>query len=143
MEGIRGTTWQIYRVLITLLVAACVVQIFLAGRGVFGIRPGAGDLGDQSSLDAHRTFAAVIELGAVLVFVCALILWNKRLIGLTLVLVLLAAVFQYATADDNHPWVGGFHPVGGVAIFVISAYLAHSVWAGADKAPPAAAGRVT
>ena len=140
MAGVRSVAFQIYRVLIAGIAAACVVQLFLAGRGVFGIR-GAAELGDQNSLDAHRALGNIIAIGTVLAFLLALLMWNKRLIAWTFVLALLGEPVQHATATDEHPWVGGLHPVSGVAILGISAYLAHSAWAGRDKtaSAPAAA----
>jgi hypothetical protein len=134
MEGIRNGSYQLYRVLIALIAIACVVQIFLAGRGVFGIH-GAASLDDQKSLDAHRALGNVISVVAVITFLLALLLWNKRLILWTLVLAVLAAIVQHATALPKHPWVSGIHPVSGVAILGIAAWLAHNAWAG--KAPGA------
>jgi hypothetical protein len=133
VEGVRNVFFQIYRVLISLIAVACVVQIFLAGRGVFGIH-GAASLDDQSSLDAHRNLGEIIGLGAILVFVCALVIWkDKRLILWTFVLALLTEIVQHATATPAHPWVAGLHPVSGVAILGISFWLAHSAWAAKTK----------
>jgi Mn2+/Fe2+ NRAMP family transporter len=97
----RNIAWQIYRVLIAVTAAACVVQIFLAGRGVFGIH-GSTKLDDQKSLDAHRVFGEIIGIGTLVVFVLALIMCNKRLIIWTFVLALLAEVVQHATATPSH-----------------------------------------
>jgi hypothetical protein len=128
MDGVRRGAYQVYRVLIALIAAACVVQIFLAGRGVFGIH-GTASLDDQKSLNAHRDLGELIGIGTVVVFLLALAMWNKRLIIWTFVLALLAEIVQHATALPKHPWVAGLHPVSGVAILGISAYLAHAAWA--------------
>jgi hypothetical protein len=134
VTSIRRVAWQIYRVLIALIAVACVVQIFLAGRGVFGIR-GATKLDDQTSLDAHRDLGEIIGIAAVLAFLLALLLWNRRLMLWTFVLAFLAEIVQHATALPKHPWVSGLHPVSGVAILGISAWLAHSAWARKDADP--------
>ena len=128
MDGVRRGAFQVYRVLIALIAAACVVQIFLAGRGVFGIH-GTASLDNQKSLNAHRDLGEIIGLATVIVFLLALLIWNRRLIIWTFVLALLAEIVQHATALPKHPWVAGFHPVSGVAILGISFYLAHSAWA--------------
>ncbi len=128
MDGVRRGAYQVYRVLIALIAVACVVQIFLAGRGVFGIH-GTASLDDQKSLNAHRDLGEIIGIGTIVVFLLALLIWDKRLIVWTFVLALLAEIVQHATALPKHPWVAGFHPVSGVAILGISAYLAHSAWA--------------
>ncbi|HEX4521152.1 MAG TPA: DUF6220 domain-containing protein [Gaiellaceae bacterium] len=133
MEGVRKVAYQVYRVLIAFVAVACVVQIFLAGRGVFGIH-GSASLDDQKSLDLHRNFGEVIALVTVLTFLLALLMWDKRLILWTFVLAFLAEVIQHATALPKHPWISGFHPVGGVAVLGLSAWLAHSAWAGKGKA---------
>ena len=129
MAAARRIAFQLYRVLIALIAIACVVQIFLAGRGVFGIH-GSASLDDQSSLNAHRDLGEIIGIGAIIVLILALIMWDKRLILWTFVLALLAEFVQHATALPKHPWVSGLHPVSGVAILGISAWLAHSAWAG-------------
>ena len=129
MAAARRIAWQIYRVVIALIAIACVVQIFLAGRGVFGIH-GSASLDDQSSLNAHRDLGEIIGIAAIVVLILALIMWDKRLILWTFILALLAEIVQHATALPKHPWVSGLHPVSGVAILGISAWLAHSAWAG-------------
>lgn len=133
MEGVRDVAYQIYRVLIALVAIACVVQIFLAGRGVFGIH-GSASLDNQKSLDLHRDLGEVIGLVTVLTFLLALVMWNRRLILWTFVLAFLAEVIQHATSQPKHPWISGFHPVGGVAVLGISGWLAHRAWAGKGKA---------
>ena len=132
MAAARRIAWQLYRVLIALIAIACVVQIFLAGRGVFGIH-GSASLDDQSSLNAHRDLGEIIGIAAIVVLILALIMWDKRLILWTFILALLAEIVQHATALPKHPWVSGLHPVSGVAILGISFWLAHSAWAAKTK----------
>ncbi len=134
----RGA-WMVYRWAIALFFAACVVQLFLAGRGVFGIR-GGGSLADQTSLDPHRALGNLIGILAALLFLLALATRQKRLIGWTLVLLVLAEPVQHATALPKHPWVAGLHPVSGVAILGISGWLAHAAWRGSRGDVPGAAG---
>ena len=136
MAAARRIAWQIYRVVIALIAIACVVQIFLAGRGVFGIH-GSASLDDQSSLNAHRDLGEIIGIGAIVVLILAVIMWDKRLILWTFILALLAEIVQHATALPKHPWVSGLHPVSGVAILGISASLAHRAWAGKQSSAPA------
>ena len=136
MAAARRIAWQAYRVLIALIAVACIVQIFLAGRGVFGIH-GSASLDDQSSLNAHRDLGEIIGIAAVVVLILAMIMWDKRLILWTFILALLAEFVQHATALPKHPWVSGLHPVSGVAILGISAWLAHSAWAGKRSSAPA------
>jgi hypothetical protein len=136
MAGVRRGAWTLYRVLIALFALACVVQIFLAGRGVFGIR-GSTKLDDQSSLDPHRALGSTLGLVAIVLLILVLIIWDKRLVAWTLLLAVLATAVQMATAVPKHPWIAGLHPVFGVAILGIAASLAHSAWRPSRAAPAA------
>jgi hypothetical protein len=133
----RGA-FQLWRGLVALIAAACVVQIFLAGRGAFGVH-GAAKLDDQKSFDPHRALGEIIGLLAVLALLAALAYWrDKRLIALTFLLALMAEVLQHLFALPHHPWVAGLHALDGVAILGLSAWLAHEAWRGARGAAHAA-----
>ena len=135
MNGVQRGAYQVYRVLVAGIAIACVVQIFLAGRGVFGVVPGK-KLDDQTSLDPHRTLGEIIGIAAVLCLICALIVWrDRRLIGLTFALALMAEVIQHASALPKHPWVAGLHAVDGVAVLGLSAWMAHTAWRGGGQVP--------
>jgi hypothetical protein len=134
----RGA-YQLWRGLVALVAAACVVQIFLAGRGAFGVH-GAAKLDDQKSFDPHRALGEIIGLLAVIALLAALVYWrDKRLIGLTFLLALMAEVLQHLFALPHHPWVAGLHALDGVAILGLSAWLAHEAWRGTGADRPAAA----
>lgn len=134
MSGLQKGAFQVWRVLVALIAAACVVQIFLAGRGAFGIH-GSAKLDDQKSFDPHRALGEIIGLLAVLAFLAALVAWrNKRLIGITFALAVMAEVLQHLFALPKHPWVAGLHALDGVAILALSAWLAHEAWRGSSAA---------
>jgi hypothetical protein len=126
-EAIGRRAWQLYRLLVTLIALACVAQVYLAGRGVFGIN-GDASLGDQSSLDPHRVLGNVIAVAALVAVVLAVVLWNLRLVLWTVVLAVLAVLVQRVTTSDDHPWLGGLHAVSGFAILGISGSLALRAW---------------
>jgi Mn2+/Fe2+ NRAMP family transporter len=137
VSGLRRGAYQVWRVLIALIAAACVVQIFLAGRGAFGIH-GAAKLDDQKSFDPHRALGEIIGLLAVLALLAALVAWrNKRLIWLSLALAIMAEVLQHLFALPKHPWVAGLHALDGVAILGLSAMLALRAWRGSASEPAA------
>jgi len=137
MAGLRPVAAVAFRFLATLIALACVVQIYLAGRGVFGIR-GATKLDDQKSLDPHRVLGEIIGVAAVLLFLLALVMWDRNLIRWTLLLAVLAELVQHATALPKHPWVSGLHAVSGVAIVAIAGSLTGSAWrAHRASRPPA------
>jgi hypothetical protein len=130
VSGVQRGGYQVWRVLVALIAAACVVQIFLAGRGAFGIH-GAVKLDDQKSFDPHRALGEIIGLLAVLAFLAALVAWrDKQLIWVTFVLAVMAEVLQHLFALPKHPWVAGLHALDGVAILALSGWLAHRAWRG-------------
>jgi hypothetical protein len=61
MSSIQRGAYALYRYLVVMFAAGCVVQIFLAGRGVFGIRSSSTPktvnkfFDDQASLDPQAT----------------------------------------------------------------------------------------
>ena len=77
MSGFQKGGYQVWRVLVALIAAACVVQIFLAGRGAFGFH-GPAKLDDQKSFDPHRALGEIIGLLAVLAFLAALAAWREH-----------------------------------------------------------------
>jgi len=127
MAAVGKRAWQVYRLLITLIALGCVVQFYLAGRGVFGIR-GTASLGDQSSLDPHRTLGNIIAVAAIVALALALVLWDKRLIASMLVLAVLASAVQRLTTTTEHPWIAGLHAVSGVAILGLAGSSAFRAW---------------
>ncbi|MGZ4333946.1 MAG: DUF6220 domain-containing protein [Gaiellaceae bacterium] len=142
MNSIQRGAFALYRYLIALFAAACVVQIFLAGRGVFGIRSSATGktvdkfFEDQSSLDPHRALGEILGLVAIIMFLAALVVWrDRRLIAWTFGLAVAAEILQHAFAVPTQPWVAGLHPVSGVAILGTAFWLAHDAWRGSRRSP--------
>jgi Mn2+/Fe2+ NRAMP family transporter len=132
--AVQRAAYQVWRVLIALIAAACVVQIFLAGRGAFGIH-GSAKLDDQKSFDPHRALGEIIGLIAVLALIAAIVHWrDKRMIGVTFALAFMAEILQHLFALPKHPWVAGLHALDGVAILALSAWLAHQAWRGRSSA---------
>jgi Mn2+/Fe2+ NRAMP family transporter len=127
---VRRGAYQLWRFLVALIAAACVVQIFLAGRGAFGVH-GSAKLDDQGSFDPHRVLGEIIGILAVVAFLAALVYWrDRRLIGVTFALAVMAEVLQHLFALPKHPWVAGLHALDGVTILALSAWLAHRAWRG-------------
>jgi Family of unknown function (DUF6220) len=130
MTGVQKGAYAVYRYLIALFASACVVQIFLAGRGVFGVH-GSAKLDDQKSFDPHRALGEIIGLVAILMLLCALVVWrNRALIGYTFALAFMSEILQHALALPKHPWIAGFHALDGIAILGLAAWLAHRAWRG-------------
>jgi Family of unknown function (DUF6220) len=111
----------IHLVLAWLLVAGLVVQIFLAGMGVFR---GAADFAN------HRDFGFMLELVPLLLLITGLIAGLGRRAALLAVgiflLFMLQSVFVGLRADA--PEVAALHPVNGFLITVLAIILARDAW---------------
>ncbi|HEX8034516.1 MAG TPA: DUF6220 domain-containing protein [Ktedonobacterales bacterium] len=107
-----------YVVYAWIILAAVVVQFFLAGRGVF-----AGVSNFQTHANFGNTIFFVMLLGLVLAF-AARLPW--RAIGLTALLPVLVGL-QSVFIEFWHSGQGGlaaFHVINGLAIFSLTGFLA-------------------
>ena len=105
----RNGVTTAYYWLALLIAVAIVVQVFLAGVGVFG----------ANSFDAHESFGWMIHSAAILLFILALIgPRTRRAIGMSFgLLALMTIQIELVGARDDEPYVAAFHPV--LALFVL------------------------
>ena len=116
-----------YRRLLLLFLVAGVVQIFLAGLGVFHLHAyGLDDPAGDSALDPHRTLGFAMGGIAVLILILALgARPGGRQVVLAVLLVLQTAFLQSLLAglgDDSPVW-GGLHALDGVLAIGVAGYL--------------------
>lgn len=136
MERVReGAAW-IYRMLITLFTAAVVVEIFLAGLGVFRAMPSQGGSVSHETVEdgfsAHTMLGDVLGGGSILLVILILLAWpGRRAIGATVGLAVLTFVqgFLAATGEDS-PVSGAFHTVNALLILALSSFLTWQAWLG-------------
>ena len=116
-----------------------VVQFFLVGYGLFGMKDRA-TIDNANSLNAHRDFGFILsDGGAILMLVLVLLAWPaRRLLGAWILLAVLAFV-QPILADFHHKWVGMFHPVVALLLLALSGRLAHYAWTSRKSKDAAAA----
>ena len=128
MAGVRRGAGVVLKYLTPLFLIAILVQIFLAGSGIFGIEEGE-TVDEASSLDLHRDFGWTFShLGGLLLLLVALLWWprNKRLLGLyVLLFVLFVVQLVLAWAPQ---WVAALHPVNAVVILGLLGYLSYVLW---------------
>src|SRR5215218_4518054 len=119
-------------------VACGLVQVFLAGLGVFD---------DPAAFITHRDFGYLLGWFTLAMLVLALLGRERRLIvGLT-VLVLVQFTFQsvFVALRTTYPAVAALHPVNGFLLLVVGIAIARLSWnarherAGAAAATPAPA----
>ena len=116
-------------------VACLLLQVFLAGLGVFD---------DPRSFITHRDFCYLLGWFTLVMLVLALLGRQRRLIvglsALTLVQFTLQSVFVALRAD--YPSLAALHPVNGFLIILVTVLIARLSWAArreaASPAPVAA-----
>jgi hypothetical protein len=119
----RPTSWTVVAVLAWLFAGCIVVQVFLAGLGVFDA---------SSAFVTHRTFGYLFGwLSLVLLIVTAVGRMPRRLIGLAgLTLVQMALQSILIMFRDDTPAIAALHPVNGVLLLVTTLILGWQAWRG-------------
>ena len=111
----------------TVLAVCVVVQVFLAGLGVFD---------DPATFLTHAGFGYLIELITIVVIVTALVARaGRRQVGLAVLsflLLLMQSVF--VALRDAMPAVAALHPMSGFLILLVSIVMARAAWAAARTA---------
>jgi uncharacterized protein DUF6220 len=137
----RTGAYTALAVVASIFAACLVVQVFLAGLGVFD---------SPSAFMTHATFGFVIEwLTLVMLLIAAFGRLGRRLIGLTaLTLVQLVLQSVFVAVRDTYPMVAALHPVNGFAVLLVTILIARLAWQGrqaaiATTAAAAAAGAVS
>lgn len=118
----------VYAWLMAAFVVAVLVQVFLAGVGVFGDKTASG-VSNASSFDPHRALGSVLGFVAVILFLMAVaVRASKSTVIVAFLLGVASLVAQPALAGsgDNHKWVGGLHALDGMLILLASLWLAWS-----------------
>ena len=115
-----------------LFVAAGLVQVFLAGLGVFD---------DPRTFMTHRAFGYVIGWFTLVILVLALVGREpKRIVGLSILLLVqfaLQSIFVLQRGSLNA--VAALHPVNGFLILLVTLAIARLSWVVRHAADPAPA----
>jgi hypothetical protein len=132
MSSVRQGAAVAQRYVVSLYLLGVIVQFFLVGVGLFGMKAGS-TIDNAKSLDAHRGFGFFLidVIGGVLLIV-TLIAWQSPLrqkVGLYVLLCLLGVLQGIlATAGWHHKYVGMFHPVNALLVLGLSGMLARQAW---------------
>lgn len=123
----RPTSWAVVAVLAWLFAGCIVVQVFLAGLGVFDA---------SSAFVTHRNFGYLFGwLSLVLLIVTAVGRMPRRLIGLAaLSLVQMALQSVLVLFREDTPVIAALHPVNGVLLLVTTLILGWRAWRGPEGA---------
>ena len=111
LSGARAGAFTAYRVLIALFLLLLLVQVFLAGLGIFGADVAATEEG-ATELDAHRAFGHILtQPVALLVLIAALIARpGRQIVQLTIAWLVLGIVqVALGIAGGDTAVLGGLH----------------------------------
>lgn len=150
MSSVRRGAAVAQRYIVSLYFLGVIVQFFLVGVGLFGMKAGS-TIDNAKSLDAHRGFGFIlIEFIGGLLLIATLIAWQSPLrqkVGLYVLLCLLGVVqATLATEGWHHKYIGMFHPVNALVLLGLSGMLTRKAWteararAQAPESSPAASG---
>ena len=109
----RSGATTAYHGLALLIAVGVIVQVFLAGLGIFG----------AESFDAHEGFGWIIHTAAILLFLLALLgPRTGRAIGLSFgLLALMTIQIMLVNSRDDTPYLAALHPT--LALFVLGLAL--------------------
>ena len=130
MAGIRRGAVAVLRYYVPLFIVAVIVQIFLAGEGIFGIK-GGPELDDQKTLDPHRALGYILaEPAALILLVLALLAWfpDRRMRWISIALPFL--IFLQDPLSWGGRWSGAFHPLNAILVLALLGWLARRLWRG-------------
>lgn len=116
------------RFYVPLLFLLVIVQIFLAGEGIFGIKKGP-ELDDQKTLDPHRVLGFFLtEPLALLLLIVALLAWlpERKLRRISIALPFL--IFLQAPLSWGGRWSGAFHPVNAFLVLGLLGWFSGQLW---------------
>ncbi len=130
----RSIARSVHLVVAWLLVAGLLVQVFLAGLGVFR---------GPASFATHRDFGYLLELLPIVLLIAGLVARLGRRPAILAAGIFLLFILQsvFVVLRSTAPEVAALHPVNGFLIVLLSIVLARDAWlgrgAGATEARPA------
>jgi hypothetical protein len=125
---VRSVARTAYPVVAGLFVACAVIQVFLAGLGVFD---------DPSSFITHRNFGYMIGWLTLVLLVVALVgRMPRRFVGLAvLLLVLFSLQSVFVALREDMPAIAALHPLNGFFILAVAGIATWTSWKARAAAP--------
>jgi hypothetical protein len=125
-SGLRRAALAGYRWLLLAFLLLGIVQIFLAGLGVFNLHGQELGADGETALNPHRSLGFGLSGLALIILILALIARpGARAIVLSVVMVLLVGLAQSILAGlgEDTPVFGGLHALDGLAILAVAGFL--------------------
>ena len=125
---VRSVARTAYPVVAGLFVACAIIQVFLAGLGVFD---------DPSSFITHRNFGYMIGWLTLVLLVIALVgRMPRRFVGLAvLLLVLFSLQSVFVALREDMPALAALHPLNGFFILAVAGIATWTSWKARATAP--------
>ena len=151
MSGVRRGARSVLKWFSALYVVLIIVQVFLAGEGVFRLRnvydsdtckKAASHCGGSTTLDPHRILGFILtEPLALLFLIAALLAWhsNRRVRIVAIVAPILTFVQLILAVVGK--WAGGLHVLNAILILGMYGWLTYTLRH--ERSVPAEAGEVT
>ena len=125
LTGVRHGAFQVFRLLIVLFAVLLLVQVFLAGLGIFGSDVAVTDDG-STELDAHRAFGHILSQPiALLVLIAAAIARpGRKIVQLTIAMFVLGiAQVALGIAGGDAAFLGGLHALNALILIGLAGAL--------------------
>lgn len=134
MSGMRPRARSVMKWFAGLYVVLIVVQVFLAGEGIFGLnnikhsddcdKAGAQCIANSKTLDPHRALGFFLTLpGALLFLIVALLAWHTNKRTRTVSIALPFLLFIQMILPGLGRWVAALHPVNAILVLGLFAWL--------------------
>jgi len=117
----RSIGRNVYLVLSWVFVAGLLVQVFLAGRGVFD---------NPLQFSTHRDFGYTLSIVPVLMLVVGLIARVGRRLTVFAIVAFVMFILQsvFVAARESSPMIAALHPVNGFLILLVAIEMAREAW---------------
>ena len=122
-------------------VVAILVQVFLAGEGIFRIgvitkddcdKKGARCVANSRTLDAHRELGTILVFASILFLIVALVAWHRNRSVRVVSIVAPVVTFLQIVFAAIGGWAGGLHAVDAFIVLALFGWLFHRLRAEPD-----------
>ena len=124
LTGFRRGAFALYKVLIALYTVALVVQIFLAGLGVFGADGSPTEDEASETLDLHRGIGHILTqpVALLILIVCLIARPGRKILPITAAMFVMGIVqVVLAVSGEDLPFLGGLHALNALIVLGLAA----------------------
>ncbi len=138
MVGVRRGARSVMKWFSALYILLIVVQVFLAGSGIFGLynikhsddcdKSGAHCIANSKTLDPHRALGFFLTgPGALLFLIVALLAWHPTTRTRVVSIVLPFLLFIQMILPGFNRWIAALHPVNAMLLLGLFIWLAYTL----------------